>query len=79
MLRCPGFLVGAGAPVALWAEGKHRSAMVVIDDEAAIAAFHITCGSSHCAFWTGNEARVVRHDQIKRLNVKPAMEKREAK
>lgn len=63
----------------LWAEGKHRSALVVIDDEAPIAAFPITCGSSHCAFWTGSEARVVHHDQIKRLNVKPAMEKREAK
>jgi flagellar basal body-associated protein FliL len=63
----------------LWAEGKHRSAMVTIDDEVAIAAFHITCGSSHCAFWTGNEARIVRHDQIKRFTVKPAVVGRGAK
>ncbi|WP_399678254.1 hypothetical protein [Xenophilus sp.] len=54
-----------------WQEGRTRTSTVVIDGEPPIRAFQIACGQTYCAFWTGAEAQLVRHEQIKRLSTQP--------
>jgi len=54
-----------------WQEGTSRTSTVVIDGEPPLRAFQIGCGAAYCAFWTGSEARLVRHEQIKRLSTQP--------
>lgn len=54
-----------------WQEGKTRTSTVLIDGEPPLKAFQIGCGAAYCAFWTGSEARLVRHEQIKRLSTQP--------
>lgn len=55
-----------------WAKGTRRSAAVTVQSEPPVAAFQVTCGSTHCAFWTGRETRLLRHEQIVNFLVYPA-------
>ncbi|RYE42543.1 MAG: hypothetical protein EOP24_32205 [Hyphomicrobiales bacterium] len=57
---------------AKWAEGAHRTAAVGIEGEPTFTAFQVTCGATHCAFWTGGETRLLRHEQMVSLLVSPA-------
>lgn len=55
-----------------WSKGTRRSAIVSIQGEPTATAFQVTCGATHCAFWTGRETRLLRHDQVASLLVYPA-------
>ncbi len=54
-----------------WAEGTQRTAVVEVSGEQPFRAFQITCGAMHCAFWTGKETRLIRHEAAK-FSVYPA-------
>lgn len=54
-----------------WHDGRTRTSIVVVDGEPPLASFQIACGATYCAFWTGSEARLVRHEQIKQLKSRP--------
>ncbi len=55
-----------------WSEGTHRTAVVNIEGKPTFTAFQVTCGATHCAFWTGSETRLLRHEQVVSLLVSPA-------
>ena len=54
-----------------WQEGRTRVSTFVVDGEPPTSAFQIACGATYCAFWTGSESRLVRHEQIKQLKSRP--------
>jgi hypothetical protein len=54
-----------------WQDGRTRSSTFVVDGELPLSSFQIACGATYCAFWTGSEARLVRHEQIKQLKSRP--------
>uniref|UniRef100_UPI000D367548 hypothetical protein n=1 Tax=unclassified Variovorax TaxID=663243 RepID=UPI000D367548 len=54
-----------------WSDGRTRISTLVVDGEPPLSAFQIACGATYCAFWTGSEARLVRHEQIKQLKSRP--------
>lgn len=55
-----------------WSKGNRRSAAVSVQGETTATAFQVTCGATHCAFWTGSETRLLRHEQVASLLVYPA-------
>lgn len=57
---------------AKWSEGTHRTAAVGIEGEPTFSAFQVTCGATHCAFWTGSGTRLLRHEQVASMLVSPA-------
>lgn len=57
---------------AKWAKGAHRTAAVGMEGEPTFTAFQVTCGATHCAFWTGSKTRLLRHEQVVSLLVSPA-------
>ena len=57
---------------ARWAEGDQRTAVASVKGESSFTAFQITCGAIHCAFWTGSETRILRHEEGLNLRVYPA-------
>jgi len=54
-----------------WQDGRTRISTFVVDGELPLSSFQIACGAIYCAFWTGSEARLVRHEQIKQLKSRP--------
>ncbi|UCU99263.1 hypothetical protein [Acidovorax radicis] len=57
---------------ARWAEGAQRTAVASAKGEPSFTAFQVTCGAIHCAFWTGSETRILRHEEGVNLRVYPA-------
>ena len=55
-----------------WSKGTRRSAAVSVQGEPTATAFQVACGATHCAFWTGSETRLLRHEQVASLFVYPA-------
>lgn len=54
-----------------WSAGHTRSATVIVEGEAAFTALQLACSPIHCAYWTGTNTRVLRHDQTKSLVLQP--------
>lgn len=57
---------------AKWLKGTHRSAVVGVPGDPTSTTFQVTCGATHCAFWTGTETRLLRHEQVASLHAYPA-------
>ncbi|MFN9475117.1 hypothetical protein [Acidovorax sp.] len=55
-----------------WIEKKSAVAVVKLEGEPSFDALPIICGTAHCAYWTGRETRVLRHEEVKGLSMRPA-------
>ncbi|MGJ7498364.1 hypothetical protein ACSFA8_25325 [Variovorax sp. RT4R15] len=51
-----------------FSQGKGNYVQLLADmTPMAIKAKQVICGATHCAFWTGNETIILRHEQVKQI------------
>ena len=52
--------------------GEGNYVLLLTDTTSSpIKAKQLICGANYCAFWTGNETLIVRHEQVRQIEVHP--------